>query len=153
MCADAMTDDPLTTPFLQCLVALLRAEDSFGVWENRSDADLLAGFVVTKEARRAIPIIGDPSPDSLERMERFYRAVGLAVERRTGLVATPMISMSHEGFGRVVLIAGHLVAYARSLRDVHRFGFETLGALAREGTKAMDQAVEFITLYPALARA
>jgi probable nitrogen fixation protein len=64
-----------------------------------------------------------------------------------------MMKMSHEGFGRVVLIAGSLVVFAKTLRDVHRFGYEDLAALAAEGMKASQQAVAMIEAHPELARA
>jgi probable nitrogen fixation protein len=145
--------DPLATPFLQSLVARIRAEDAFGAWDRKTDLDLLEDYIVTKEQRRAIPIIGDPDPDTLDRVEKFYQAVGLAIERVTGVIASPMTKLSHEGFGRVVLISGRLVVHVRSLRDVHRFGFNDLGALAKEGMKAVAEAVEMIEAHPDLARA
>lgn len=67
--------DPLATPFLQSLVARIRAEDAFGAWDRKTDLDLLEDYIVTKEQRRAIPIIGDPDPDTLDRVEKFYQAV------------------------------------------------------------------------------
>ena len=145
--------DPMASPFLQSLAARIRADDTFGAWDRKSDRDLLNDYIVTKEQRRAIPIIGDPDPDTLDRVEKFYQAIGLAIERVTGVMASPMMKMSHEGFGRVVLIAGVLVVHARSLRDVHRFGFNDLGALAKDGMKAVDQAVAMIEAHPDLARA
>ena len=151
--SEAAEADPLATPFLQSLVARIRAEDAFGAWDRKSDSDLLADYIVTKEQRRTIPIIGDPDPDTLDRVDKFYQAIGLAVERVTGVIASPMMKMSHEGFGRVVLISGRLVVLVRSLRDVHRFGFNDLDALAKEGMKAVDQAVAMIEAHPDLARA
>jgi len=145
--------DPLRTPFLQCLIGRIRAEDSFGVWERKSDAELLRDYIVTKEERRLIPIIGDPDPETLSRVEQFYQAVGLAVERATGVMATPMMKMSHEGFGRVVLIAGRLVVLVKSLRDMHRYGYDSLDKLAAEGSRAVEQAAEMIAAHPELARA
>ena len=148
----AETAGALATPFLKCLVGRIRAEDSFGAWEHKSDADLLAEYVLSKEARRAIPIISDPDPETIDRIEKFYQAAGLAIERETGVVAALMMKISHEGFGRVVLIAGKLVVYSRTLRDIHRFGFEDLSALAAEGMKAVSQAVAMIDTHPELAR-
>ena len=145
--------DPLATPFLQSLVARIRAEDTFGAWDRKSDLDLLSDYIVTKEQRRSIPIIGDPDPDTLDRVEKFYQAAGLAIERVTGVIASPMMKMSHEGFGRVVLIAGRLVVHVRSLRDVHRFGFNDVDALAKEGMKAVKEAAAMIEAHPDLARA
>ena len=141
----------LATPFLATLVRLVRAEDSYGTWEGRSDADLLKDFVLTKEQRREIPIIGDPDPDVLWRVEKFYAAVGLTIESRCGHIASPMMKMSHEGFGRVILTTGRLVVLSKSLRDVHRWGHDSLTKLAEAGTKAVDEACEMIAQFPAVA--
>ncbi len=142
----------LATPFLKSLVRLMRAQDTYGSWEGRSDALLLKDFILTKEQRRQIPIMGDPDPDVLWRVEMFYTAVGLAIEAETGLIASPMMKMSHEGFGRVLLTTGKLVVLSKHLRDVHRFGFETLSKLAEAGSKALADAVDAINTYPEVAR-
>ncbi|MER9159382.1 NifX-associated nitrogen fixation protein [Mesorhizobium sp. M0778] len=151
--AVAEDEAALATPFVKCLVRLVRAHDSHGSWEGKTDAELLADFIVTKEQRRAIPIIGDPDPDVLWRLEIFYAAVGLAIEERSGLMASPMMEMSHEGFGRVVFTAGRLVVLSKALRDVHRFGFETFQKLAEAETKLVDAAIAAIEAYPEVARA
>ncbi len=141
----------LATPFLKTLVRLVRAEDSYGTWEKRSDADLLKDFIVTKEQRRQIPIIGDPDPDVLWRVEKFYAAIGLAIEAEAGQIASPMMKMSHEGFGRVILMVGRLVVLSKSLRDVHRWGHDDLTKLAEAGTKAVGEACEMIAKFPEVA--
>ncbi len=141
----------LNSPFVKTLVSVLRAEDSYGVWESMPDSKILADFIVTKEQRREIPIIGDPDPDVLTRVEKFYVAVGLDIERAAGRMASPMMKMSHEGFGRVVLTVGRLVVISKSLRDVHRFGFETVEKLAEAGEKLIDEARKWIDAYPAVA--
>ena len=110
-------------------------------------------FIVTKEERRDIPIIGDPDPDVMWRIGKFYDAVGLLIEKRTGCMASQMQKMSHEGFGRIVLIAGKLVVVSKHLRDVHRFGFETWAKLAEAGDKLVGDAAATIDTYPDAARA
>ncbi|HET9957460.1 MAG TPA: NifX-associated nitrogen fixation protein, partial [Polyangiaceae bacterium] len=147
----AAESDP--TPFVKTLTGLIRAEDSYGAWDKKSDTQLLSEFVVTKEERRQIPIIGDPDPDIIHRVEQFYRAVGLRIEQRTGLMASPTVNLHHEGFGRVFLTVGKLVAFAKTLRDVHRFGFEDLLDLTDEGEKAVERAIKTIEQYPEVARA
>lgn len=137
--------------FIKLLVQLMRAEDSYGTWEGKSDAQLLKDFIVTKEQRRAMPIIADPDPDVLWRLEKFYAAVGLAIERRTGHMASPMLKMNHEGFGRMVLICGRLVAVSKYLRDVHRFGFETFEKLAEAGEKIVTTGVHYVEKYKEVA--
>lgn len=140
------------SPFLTQLVAVIRAEDSHGQWDSKSDIELLEEFIVTKEERREMPIIGDPEPELIWRLTRFYDAVGLMVEKRTGCMATQMQKMHHEGFGRVVLIAGRLVVVSKHLRDVHRFGFETWAKLAEAGDKLVEEAVKLVEQFPEAAK-
>lgn len=143
----------LASPFVATLVRLVRAQDSYGVWEGTSDADLLKPFLLTREQRKALPLMADPDPDVLARLELFYNAVSLTIERETGLVASPMMKMHHEGFGRVLLTTGRLVVLSRHLRDVHRFGFDSIEKLAAEGGKIVASGVEAITTYAEVARA
>jgi len=140
-------------PFVATLVRLIRAEDGFGSWERKSDEKLLEDFVVTKEDRRQIPIIGDPDPDTLWRVEKFYGAIGLRVEQLTGHMASPLMKMSHEGFGRMVLLTGRLVVLSKHLRDVHRFGFDSLEKLGEQGEKLATEAAEMIRAHPDVAEA
>ena len=122
-----------------------------GSGRSLPDAKVLADFIVTKEQRREIPIIGDPDPDVMSRLEKFYVAVGLDIERATGRMASPMMKISHEGFGRVILTVGRLVVVSKSLRDVHRFGFESFEKLAEAGEKLVAEATKWIADYPAVA--
>ncbi|MDO8891994.1 MAG: NifX-associated nitrogen fixation protein [Sulfurimicrobium sp.] len=143
--------DLKSSPFLVELIKQWRAQDAYGAWEGKSDEELLAPYVIDKEKRKEIPIIGDPDPETLWRLELFYNAVGLAIERQTGVMVSPMMKMSHEGFGRMVLLAGRLVAVNKQLRDVHRFGFLTLAKLAEEGDKFVSGGVEMVKKFPDVA--
>lgn len=140
-------------PFVKTLVRLIRAHDTYGAWDGKPDIALLEPFLITKEQRRQLPVMGDPDPDCLARLDTFYNAVSLSIERETGMVASPMMKMSHEGFGRVLLTMGKLVVLSKHLRDVHRFGFETLEKLAAEGDKHVAAALEAINTYPEVAKA
>lgn len=142
---------PMDSAFIKELVKQWRAQDSYGTWEGKSDEQLLEPYILDKAKRAEIPIIGDPDPETLWRLELFYAAVGLSIERATKVMVTPMMKMSHEGFGRMVLIAGRLVVVNKQLRDVHRFGFPTMEKLAEEGEKLVNAGVEMITRYPDVA--
>lgn len=151
--AVAASDVPaIEAPFVVELIKQFRAHDSFGAWDTKSDEQLLDPFILTKEKRALIPIIGDPDPEMLWRLELFYNAVGLAIERRTGVMVSPMMKMSHEGFGRMVLTTGRLIAVNKQLRDVHRFGFPTMEKLAEEGQKLVEAGVSMIESFPEVAR-
>jgi len=137
--------------FVKELIKQWRAQDAHGAWDRKTDLDLLEPYILDKEKRRQMPIIGDPDPETLWRIELFYNAVGLAIERATGVMVSPMMKMHHEGFGRIILIAGRLIVVNKQLRDVHRFGFDSLGKLAQEGEKLVGAGVEMIEKYPDVA--
>ena len=143
--------DATESVFIKELIKQWRAQDTHGTWDKKSDLELLSPYIIDKEARKQIPIIGDPDPEILWRLELFFNAVGLSIERATGNMVTPMMKMSHEGFGRMILIAGRLIVVNKQLRDVHRFGFETLEKLAAEGEKYVAAGVEMIEKFPQVA--
>jgi probable nitrogen fixation protein len=149
--SDTATATPVIEGFAAQLVQQIRAQDTHGSWDRKSDMDLLEPFVIDKERRRAMPIIGDPDPDTLWRLELFYGALCLAIERETRIMVSPMMKMSHEGFGRMVLIAGRLVVVNKSLRDVHRFGFDSIEKLNAEAGKFVESAREMIEKFPEVA--
>lgn len=154
--SDAVKEEPteaelLKDPFIVELIKQLRAQDTHGVWEGKSDALLLAPYILTAEQRRAMPIMGDPDPDTLWRLDLYHNAVGLAIERATKCMVSPMTKMSHEGFGRTVLTTGRLIVVNRHLRDVHRFGFPSLAKLAEAGNKLVREGVQMIEQYREVA--
>ena len=143
---------PLDTVFVQELIKQWRAQDAHGAWDGKTDAMLLEPYIITKEQRREMPIIGDPDPETLWRLELFYNAVGLSIERRSGVMVSPMMKMSHEGFGRLVLMAGRLIVVNKQLRDVHRFGFVSMESLAEEGEKFVAAGLDMINQFPDVAK-
>ncbi|ABD89980.1 NifX-associated nitrogen fixation protein [Rhodopseudomonas palustris] len=147
----AERDPALDSVFVKELIKQWRAQDTHGAWEGKSDFTLIEPYIITKEMRREIPIVGDPDPETLWRLELFYNAVCLAIERETGLMVSPMMKMHHEGFGRMILAAGRLIVVNKQLRDVHRFGFDSLAKLAEEGDKFVTSGIEMIRKYPEVA--
>jgi probable nitrogen fixation protein len=150
--AQPLASDPIDSPFVRELIKQWRAQDSHGAWDRKSDAQLLDPYIIDKERRRQIPIMGDPDPETLWRLELFYNAVGLSIERATGIMVSPMMKMHHEGFGRMILTAGRLIVVNKHLRDVHRFGFDSMAKLAAEGEKLVAAGIEMINQFPEVAR-
>ena len=142
---------PASRGFLKELVKQHRAQDTYGVWDAKSDADLLALYILTREQRRQMPTIGNPDAKTLWRVELFYNAVGLAVEQATGVMASPLMKLHQEGFGRIVLTAGRLIVIDKHLRDIHKFGFESIEILEAEGEELVKSALEWIEKYPEVA--
>lgn len=144
--------DPLKLPFIVTLIRQMRAHDAHGVWAKKSDADVLEPYILSREQRRKIPVIADPDRRAIWRVEQFYNAVGLSVEQATGIIASPILKLSHEGYGRLVMLAGRLVVVSRNLRDIHRFGFDSLTDLATEGNRLVAEATSMIETYPEIAK-
>ena len=150
--AEAMAVEPIDTPFVKELIKQWRAQDAHGAWDGKSNAQLLDPYIVDKVRRKEIPLMGDPDPETIWRLELFYNAIGLCIERATGVMVTPMMKMHHEGFGRMVLIAGRLIVVNKQLRDVHRFGFDSMAKLAEEGRKFVDAGVEMVKQFTEVAK-
>ncbi len=150
--AEAIKPAAADNLFVKELIKQWRAQDMHGAWDNKTDLDLIDPYIVDKKRRKEIPMVGDPDPETIWRLELFYNAVGLSIEKETGCMVSPMMKMSHEGFGRLVLMAGRLIVVNKMLRDVHRYGYDSLEKLAEEGTKAVAAGVEMINKYPEVAK-
>jgi probable nitrogen fixation protein len=147
-----VAQDPLlSTDFIKEMVKQMRAVDSYGTYDGWPSDRVLAPYVVTKEQRRAIPVIGDPDEVMLSRIRAFYNAISSLIEKECGLMAVPIMNISHEGFGRAVITVGKLVVMDRTLRDVHRYGYESLSKMKDEGDKLLSVALEIIGKYPEVA--
>lgn len=63
----------------------------------------------------------------------------------------PYVQLTHEGFGRALIVVGKLVVMDRTLRDVHRFGFDSLSKMKTEADKYLGVAIEIIGKHPEVA--
>ncbi|MEJ2621651.1 MAG: NifX-associated nitrogen fixation protein [Candidatus Thiodiazotropha sp.] len=145
-------DDPvLETDFAKEMVRQMRAIDTYGTYDDWSTAKILEPFVLTKEKKREIPVIGDPDEITLSRVKAFYNAISALIEKECGLMAVPMLNLTHEGFGRSLITVGKLVVMDKTLRDVHRFGFASLSKMKDEADKLLSVALEIIGQNPKVA--
>ncbi|GAB5604297.1 NifX-associated nitrogen fixation protein [Sideroxyarcus sp. TK5] len=150
--SEAIAEDPLmTTDFIKEMVKQMRAVDSYGTYDGWPAERVLAPYVLTKEQKREIPIIGDPDEILLSRIKCFYNAIASLIEKECGQMAVPMINITHEGFGRAVITVGKLVVMDKTLRDVHRYGYESLSKMKDEGDKLLSVALEIIGKHPDVA--
>ncbi|MET0065349.1 MAG: NifX-associated nitrogen fixation protein [Candidatus Thiodiazotropha sp.] len=146
------SDDPvLETDFAKEMVRQMRAIDTYGTYDNWPVEKILEPFVLTKEKKREIPVIGDPDEITMSRVKAFYNAISALIEKECGLMAVPMMNLTHEGFGRSIITVGKLVVMDKTLRDVHRFGFPTLSKMKDEADKLLSVALEIIGQHPKVA--
>ena len=139
-------------PFTAALLRLIRAQDSYGGLDRKSDQELLKGYLNPKPDPFASPSC-KPREGELARLDRFIGAVAREVERRSGLASAALQSVNQEGFGQAVVCVGRLVVLRRYVRSIGKQGFASLEALENEGESLVAQALSQIELYPQAARA
>ncbi|MET0116841.1 MAG: NifX-associated nitrogen fixation protein [Sedimenticola sp.] len=145
-------DDPvLETDFAREMVRQMRAVDTYGTYDDWPASKILEPFVLTKEKKREIPVVGDPDEITMSRVKAFYNAISALIEKECGLMAVPMMNLTHEGFGRSLITVGKLVVMDKTLRDVHRFGYPTLSKMKDEADKLLSVALEIIGQHPKVA--
>lgn len=132
----------LSTDFFQEMRRQLLSHG--GVQEGTSMAKMLEPFLITAEKRQTIPVVGDPSPATLNRLRCFYNTIAVLIEKECGLMARPVMEMNPEGFGTMLVVVGKLVALERVLRDVHRFGFPDLSRMKHAADQMLAVALQRI---------
>jgi probable nitrogen fixation protein len=139
------------TDFIKEMNRQTRALDSYGTYDGWPTDKVLAPYILTKEQRRQIPVVGDPDDVLIARVKAFHNAIAALIEKECGLMAVPMINLTHEGFGRGAITVGKLVVLDRTLRDVHRFGFDSYSKMKDEADKYLSVALELVGKYPEVA--
>jgi len=146
-------DDPIfESDVIKELVKQMRALDTYDTYEGWSAAKILDPFIMTKERKAEIPVIGDPDEITIARVKAFYNGIASLIEKECGLMAVPMMVLSHEGFGRVVISVGKLIVLDRTLRDVHRFGFKSYSKMKDDADKFLSVALQIISEHPDVAK-
>ncbi len=151
LAAEAADDPIYQTDFIKEMLRQTRALDNYGQWDGKAPPQILDSYVLTKERKRGIPAIGDPDEQIIARVKAFHNAIAVLIEKECSLMAVPFVQLTREGFGRALIVVGKLVVMERTLRDVHRFGFESLSRMKTEADKYLSVALEVIGKYPQVA--
>ncbi len=150
--SEAIAADPiLETDFIKEMARQMRALDTYGSYAGWTVEQILDPFIMTKERKAEIPLVGDPDDITIARVKAFYNAIAVLIEKECKLLAVPLVHLTHEGFGRSLITVGKLVAVDKTLRDVHRFGFASLSKMKDEADKLLSVAIERIGQYPGVA--
>ncbi|WP_017314850.1 NifX-associated nitrogen fixation protein [Mastigocladopsis repens] len=144
--------DVLNSPFLKAIVLQIRGQDSYGVYRNWSDELILKPFIVSKQKKREISIEGEVDPVTQLRIMAFYRGIAVRIEQETGLLSQVVLDLNHEGFGWALVFSGRLLLVCKTLRDAHRFGFDSLEKLAEEGEKFVKSGVDLAKRFPEVGK-
>jgi probable nitrogen fixation protein len=144
-------DPYIESEIVREMLKQLRAIDTYDTYEGWSDEKVIDPVVLTKERKSKIPIVGDPDEITLSRVKAYYNSLATLIEKRTQLLAVPVINITHEGFGRALIMVGKLIVVDKVLRDVHRWGFPSLQDLSEKSDQVISKAVELIEKYREVA--
>ncbi|MEM1240223.1 MAG: NifX-associated nitrogen fixation protein [Cyanobacteria bacterium P01_H01_bin.26] len=144
----ALTVD--SSPFLKAIIQQIRANDPYGTYRNWADEILLKPYLISKKKRREISVEGEVDPITLARISAFYRAIAARIEEETGQLSQVVVDLSHEGFGWALIFSGRLILVSKTLRDAHRFGFDSLEKLNAEGEKLVKKGIDLAERFPAV---
>lgn len=151
--AAILENDPIfESDFMKEMAKQMKALDTYDTYAGWSIARILDPFVMTKERKAEIPVIGDPDEITMARVKAFYNAIATLIEKECKSMAVPMINLSHEGFGRAIISVGKLIVMDKTLRDVHRFGFKSFSAMKDDADKLLSVALQIISEYPEVAQ-
>ena len=149
---EAIAVNPIfETDFVKEMARQMRALDTYGTYQGWTVEKILDPYVLTKERKANIPMIGDPDDETISRVKAYYNAIAVLIEKECKLLAVPLVHLTHEGFGRAIITVGKLVAAEKTLRDVHRFGFPSLSKMKDDADKMLGIALERISQYPNVA--
>jgi probable nitrogen fixation protein len=143
----AEDDSYLKSDIVQDMIKQLRAIDTFGTYDGWTEARIIDPVVLTKERKQGIPVIGDPDETTIARVKAYYNSLSTLIEKKSGLMAMPMINITHEGFGRALIMVGKLIVVDKVLRDVHRWGFPSLEKLCEQADSTVEKALGLIEKY------
>jgi probable nitrogen fixation protein len=144
-------DINLSSDIVKDMIKQLRAIDAYDTYAGWSEAKIIDPIVLTKERKKNIPVIGDPDEITIARLKAYYNSLATLIEKKSGLMAAPIVHLSHEGFGRALIMVGKLVVVDKILRDTHRFGFASLEDLKEKSDQTLEKALALIEKYNAAA--
>jgi probable nitrogen fixation protein len=134
--------------FIKTLIGQVRALDQFGTWAAKSNEEILVSkYVKTKEELKNIPVIADIDEMQIQDIRLIFQAIALAFEKKTSVMCSVVMEMSHEGFGRAVVIADKIVIVNKFFKDAHRYSFRTYEDLVSEGEKMIENAIKIYNEY------
>ena len=90
-----MSDDPIfETDFVKEMARQMRALDTYGSYAGWSVEKVLDPYVLTRERKASIPLIGDPDDETISRVKAFYNAISVLIEKECKLLALSLIHIS-----------------------------------------------------------
>ena len=85
--------DPIyDTDFIKEMIRQMRALDTYGTYQGWTVEKILDPYVLTKERKAEIPLIGDPDDVTIARVKAFYNAIAVLIEKECKQLAVPLVA-------------------------------------------------------------
>lgn len=139
---------------LKEIVNQIRAYDTYRTWEKKSDHDILNHLFLTKPEKQAsLSLMGhcEVDPKALLKLHAYFKAIGVLIEKSSGLLTSVVINLDEEGNGIVLIYSGRLILVNKSIRDANKFRFKSLDEMALQAQKFIDKALELVEKYSEVA--
>ena len=89
---EAIALDPIfETDFVKEMARQMRALDTYGTYAGWTVEKILDPYILTKERKANIPMIGDPDDETISRVKAFYNAIAVLIEKECELLAVPLV--------------------------------------------------------------
>ena len=113
--SETATDNGIyQSAFMVELLRQIKAHDQYGTHDGWSAERLLEPFFRKREQAAAGCTVDRAA---LLRVTTFYQALAVLIEGECGQMASLVVNINDEGFGRVLLIVGRLVVLDKTVRD------------------------------------
>lgn len=144
--------DSIQSVFFKTLVQVIQLNDLIGDYRNLSAQEKIESvFVTSAEEREKIAECGLIPEKLKEQISMFFQAVAFVVEQKCGKMASSIVEVNEEGFGRGMVYCGRLIVLNKSVRGSQQYIFQNLEKLNKEGEAYIDEALDWINKYPEIA--
>lgn len=138
--------------FVKTLAQVIQSNDFTGAYRNLSTQEKVEkAFILSPEEKEKLAECGLIPEKLREQISLFFQAVAFAVEQKCGIMASSIVELNGEGFGRGMVYCGRLIALNKSIRGSQQFIFQNLEKLSKEGEAYIDEALSWVQKYQEIA--
>lgn len=145
-------DNILESTFLKNLNQVIQSNDFTGAYRNLTVQQIIeSAFMMSAEEKEKIAECGIIPQKLKEQISFLFQAVAFSVEQKTGIMASSIVELNEEGFGRGMVYCGKLIALNKSVRGSQQFIFQNLEKLDKVGRLFIEEAVMWVGKYKEIA--
>lgn len=145
-----MLTQELQDLILKEVVNQVRNYDFYGAWAKKSDENILEQLFLSKpEKKSSVSLIGhcEVDPKAILKIHAYFKAIGVVLEKLSGLLTSVVINIDEEGNGIILIYAGRLILLNKVIRDANRFHFKSLEDMVSKAQRIIESSLELVDRY------